>query len=460
MTWRQDEAEGGRERSSIHTETNQTEAHDDRKAIAVIGVMMVLALGFERIPIPLPVAAAAIPGYTLLAVAVALPVVLYTRRVVLTPLSKVVFLFVLFMIIHSIAGVLVDLTLAGAGAPRVIAWIRQVISITAGTAVFLVTREIVSEQSDRQVITLGLLAAALPILVATMTATTALLNVGAPGAVADVIRQTLELRALNRSAGLSLEPSHFGYYLATGVTPLLIAGFYADINDRALVLGSIGVAVSLIGAASVTSGIVMFGLFGSAVLFGPRRRVATILAVVIFGCGMLVLVLAPNSYPAIQIKDLITGNWNLSIQTRAWSTLGPLRAYVLTPRAMLGYGLGGVSVHLPTLVPESAIAGIRGVTYNQMPNLNSMLGRILADGGVVGATLFIWMFRTALRQALHVQRALKRPALMTVAPLALGAIAVGSAIGYGSFALPFLWFWLALIDKRYISVVADENRVK
>jgi hypothetical protein len=55
---------------------------------------------------------------------------------------------------------------------------------------------------------------------------------------------------------------------------------------------------------------------------------------------------------------------------------------------------------------------------------------------------------------------LQRPALMTVAPLALGAIAVGSAIAYGSFALPFLWFWLALIDRRYISVVSEENRVK
>jgi len=442
----------------MHAETNQTDGGDDRKAIAVVGAVLVLALGFERIPIPLPVAAAAIPGYTLLAVAVSVPVVLYTRRVQLTPLSKAVFLFVLFMITHSIVGVVVDLAFTGAGTPRVIAWIRQVISITAGTAVFLVTRETVGERSDRQVITLGLLAAVPPILVAIMTATTVLLNVGAPGAVADAIRQTIELRALNRSAGLSLEPSHFGYYLATGVIPLLIAGFYADINDRALVLGSMGVAVSFIGAASITSGIVLFGLFGSAVLFGPKRRAATILAAVLFGCGVLVLVLAPNSYPAIQIKDLLTGNWNLSIQTRAWSILGPLRAYVLTPRAMLGYGLGGVSVHLQTLVPETATAGIRGVTYNQMPNLNSMLGRILADGGVVGTALFIWVFRTALRQALYVRRAVKTPALMTVAPLALGAIAVGSAIAYGSFALPFFWFWLALIDKRYIYIVSEEDR--
>lgn len=442
----------------MKTKTDRTGLDDSRRATAVVGAVLLLALGFERIPVPLPVAAAAIPGYTLLAVVVAAPVILYARQFELTPLSKVAFLFVLFMIAHSIIGVVVDLSVVGAGTPRVVAWIRQVISITVGMVVFVATRETVGELPDRRIITIGLLAAVPPLLVAIMTATTVLLDVSAPGTVADVVRQAFELRALNRSAGLSLEPSHFGYYLVTGVTPLLIAGYYTDVDDRALVLGAIAVAISFVGAASVTSGIVLCGLFGSAVFFGPKRRAATVLSVGLLACGILVLVLAPSSYPAIQIKYLLTGNWSISIRVRAWSTLGPLRAYLLTPRSTLGYGLGGASVHLPTLVPETAIGGIRGVTYNQMPNLNSMLGRVLADGGVVGATLFVWVFRTALRQALHIRRAVEEEGLMTVAPLALCAIAVGSTIGYGSFALPFLWLWLALIDARYIDVVSEENR--
>lgn len=426
-------------------------------SVFFIAGSLLLTLGFERVPFSLPVEAAAIPAYTLFTLVIATPVLLYQRRLMMTPLSKIIVLFVVYMVCHSMLGVMYDLHYLDAGKTRIVAWIRQVISISAGITVFFVTREITKYQSEQRIIKLCLLAAVPPLLIGSMTATTAFTDVSLPGLIADVIRQRFELRPLNRSSGLSLEPSHFGYYLATGVAPFLIAAYYTDIRDSVVVAGSLGVVVSFAGAASVTSGLVMAGLFGSAVLFGPKRALGIVVTLGLLLGGISLVLFAPNSYPAGMITDLLTGEWNLSISTRAWSTLGPFRAYILTPRAILGYGLGGTSVHLSTLVPQSAIGGIRGVTYNQMPNLNSMLGRVLADGGVIGGLLFLGIFRTALRQALQIRRYTGMNVLMRVAPLSLGALAVGSALGYGSFALPYLWLWLALIDVQYTHFHAEGN---
>ena len=429
-----------------------------RSLVSLFGGVLFLTVTIERIPIPLPVQAGAIPATTLIAVAVVVPLYVARPHITITPLTKLVFLFFGYLVIHSIIWVLIDVSLYGAGTSRIAAWVRQIIALAAGVSVYMTVRLIPSYLSDDSIITHIATGAVPAVILAFLT----ILGIyGGIDPAAEFVRQVrvaFELRPLGqiRAAGLSLEPSHFGYTLATGVIPFLVVGYREGINGRRDLIGFVLVAVvfAFVSAASVTSAVVFTGLLGGIVLFGPNRRIAIIGIVGAAIAVAVLLVVAPGSYPATQFFRLISGKWGVSITTRAWSTLGPIAGYfdVSDPLSILGYGLGGTTTHLEALVPPEAARDLRAVSYNNMPNLNSMVGRILGEGGIIGITIFAMIFREAIGEALAVREYLDQPGIIAIAPAVLCGLAVGAAVAYGSFALPLLWLWLGLIDAKYLQV--------
>lgn len=95
-----------------------------------------------------------------------------------------------------------------------------------------------------------------------------------------------------------------------------------------------------------------------------------------------------------------------------------------------------------------------------MLNLRTLLGRIFAETGLVGVVLFasiIPMAGRELRRAYLRQTDEVGKALLMSARLALVALLLGHTIGHGSLALPYLWFWLAVIDSRWILCCTKER---
>lgn len=164
------------------------------------------------------------------------------------------------------------------------------------------------------------------------------------------------------------------------------------------------------------------------------------------------VILFPDSYVIMQIGNLVSGEWGLSINSRFYSTLGPV-INLLSSYTLLGYGLGGTTIHFSEIVPAFAQAPIAAVTWEQMPNLLTLIGRLLSETGFVGLSLFAMMIFVSLQELRSMcwePTTESRIILLKVSRIALFAILVGITIAHGSFAVPYLWFWLAFIDSRYI----------
>lgn len=420
------------------------------RPFAVISFLLLFSLSFESIP--LPIEAQIVPLASLFAL-LFLPFTI--TRLYITPLLKLVVLFGLFVLLHSIVALFVDVTAPGAGQIRVLAWARQVAALVAGLSVFLVLRRTLVSVSDRFII-LAVVAGALPALAV------GLLNVfcGLTGStfacnVVTGIRSTLVplgFTAPSRASGLSLEPSHFAFYLATIVVPIAFIGFTALKKSLLWVTLLVCTLIAFMWTLSTTGLIVLSSLALGGVLLGPRRGVFVVATVVLFASAVGVAMWLPNNYAIVQIQSLASGDWSISVVRRFYSTFGPV-VNSLSSYTLLGYGLGGTSTHFNEIVPAFAQADMVAVTWEAMPNLSSLIGRILAETGLFGLLLFILIVFVEVKEVRSIcQKSASRRQILflKVAQLAVFAFLVGSMFDYGSFSLPYFWFWLAVIDSRYM----------
>jgi len=417
---------------------------------AVISFLLLFTLSLESLP--LPIQAQIVPLTSLLAL-VFLPFI--TVRVRVTPLFKMVIAFAIFVTIHSVIALFLDITIRGDEVIRLIAWGRQVIGLTAGLSVFLVLRRTLISVSDRFIIS-SVIIGALPAL------GLALLNVlwGLTGSViaGHIVTQVrralipLGFTAPFRASGLSLEPSHFAFYLVVVVIPICLTRLITSkhLFPWAALLGLILITIAY--TFSITGFVVLLVFAIAGILFGPRCHV---FAIAVFSLLLLVGgfgVLFPNNYAVWQAQTLLSGEWSLSITDRLYSTLGPF-INSLSSYTLIGYGLGGTSTHFREIVPVVAQEDIAAVSWEGIPNLRTLIGRILAENGLIGLALFISILIVGLKE-LHCARRARsdqlRSYLLESTRVALVSLLVGITIGHGSFALPYLWFWLALIDSRYL----------
>jgi hypothetical protein len=120
-----------------------------------------------------------------------------------------------------------------------------------------------------------------------------------------------------------------------------------------------------------------------------------------------------------------------------------------------GYGLGGTSTHLAEIVPPEGARAIAKVSWASMPNLKTLIGRIIAETGMLGLILFMYIFAISFREYNDITNAIKQESEMVaikVSFISLMTTLFALSISYGSFATPYLWFWLAFIDSQLIKI--------
>ncbi len=435
------------------------------RLLLLAGLVVLATLGFEMVPLPVR---AQIAPLAALVAALALPAAA-GRAFALprSPILTAVAAFVAFAAVHSVIALAIDALACGPSAVRTAAWLRQLAALGGGAAVFLVLRVTLRELPDgfaARVVALG----ALPGVVL------ALANVawGAfrfrPAAhLVTIARYTVIPPGLavpgnfsdpSRAAGFCFEPSHFSIFLAAVAIPATVV-WVASARRRwvpAVVLAA--EAVALLWSFSVTGVAVAVGILLALALATRFRRAAV--AALGAGCvAFIAVTLAfPRNYVARQTHRvlLLLERGQLaylppSVTVVVYGTIGPF-ARTFSSLNLIGYGLGGTATHADAILPAAALRDIDSASWPGMPNLTTSPGRVFAETGLVGLALFVAMWIAAFSTLARSGRAAPPSGLSTVERAAAVAGLVGLAIAHtikvGSFAVPWVWFWLAYVDAR------------
>ena len=436
--------------------------------LALTGAALVLAMGFETVQLPLTIQAQTIPLTGVLAVFVLPFVALLSGARRFTPLFTIVTAFCAFAAVHSVVALGIDTWLSGSNPVRTTAWLRQLAALAVGFAVFLVLRTTLVAFTERRVATLAVWAACPGVLLALLNVLWGLGVWPDAGKIVWTLRLLTVPRGLvvppyfsqaDRAAGFCSEPSHFAFFLAVIALPptfalLITARRSAWLPHAALAAE----AVAFVWTFSVTGWLVVGGMLLVLALSRPARRVALasmgVTAVLIVGLGLVF----PDNYLLFQARGLWSGlvkgepsGFLPSATVIVFGTLGPF-ARAFSSLNLLGYGLGGTATHLAAMVPAVGQRDIIAASWAGMPTLTTSVGRVFAETGLVGFALFIGIWVVAFRTLRQLRRAPAgdgtAAAMLNAASLALVGLAVGHTVKFGSFALPYLWFWLAYVDSR------------
>jgi len=420
------------------------------KRAEVITFLLLVTLSVEHTP--LPFRAQILPLTSILALAF-LPVTV--NKLELTSLFKVIMLFVAFVLIHSLFALLIDIVVLNVGDIRVLAWARQVIALGMGLAVFLVLRRTLISSSNRFVVYSIIVGAVPAILLAMLNILWYLTGNALAGDIVTVIRSALDYSFISpaRVSGLSQEPAHFAQYLSIIVIPAASIAILTFKNRAFWFIVLCACIVSFIFTFSVTGFVVLMSAILSGILFGPRRELFVVLMIVLLGVTAVGLTLFDNNYAVIQVGRLF-GVWSLSITSRFYGAFGPFMKS-FSSYTLLGYGLGGTATHFTDVVPEFVQSDVASVHWEDMPNLGPLIGRLLAETGLLGLILFTAIIIVCFREISFVSRhASNQTEILFIKIIRIGIIAycIGPGLfGPGSFALPYLWVWLAVVDARYQS---------
>jgi hypothetical protein len=262
-----------------------------------------------------------------------------------------------------------------------------------------------------------------------------------------------------RASGFCFEPSHFAFFLAVIALPPTLVLLITDSRNRWLAgAGLTAEATAFVWAFSVTGWLVAGGMLLVLALSRQTRRIA--LACMGAAAALMVglALVFPDNYIPYQARWIWAAvrqhDW-LALPPSAtvvvFGTLGPF-ARAFSSLNLLGYGLGGTATHLAEMVPAVGQRDIIAASWAGMPTLTTSVGRVFAETGLVGFVLFAGIWVVAFRVLRQLRRAPAgdgaAAAMLGAAALALVGLAVGHTVKFGSFALPYLWFWLAFVDSR------------
>jgi len=432
-----------------------------RDRLLLVGGAAVLAtLGFETVP--LPVRAQITPLATLIAVLV-LPAALGAAfSLPRSPLLVIVLAFGAFAAVHSVVALGIDALVSGPNPIRTAAWLRQLAALAGGVAVFAVARVTLTRLSDGAVARTVALGALPGVVLALLDVAWGALRFKPAAHVVTVVRYTMIPPGLavpgnfsdpRRAAGFCFEPSHFSIFLATVAIPATVV-WLSRARRRWVPAALVALeAVALQWAFSITGVAVVAGIL-LALAFASRFRRPALAALAGGALTLAVLTVAfPKNYIAHQaarvVSMLVRGDYAdlpPSVTVVVFGTLGPF-ARVFSSLNLLGYGLGGTATHAAAVLPAAALRDVGLASWPEMPNLTTSLGRVFAETGLVGLVLFAGMWVVAFRRLVREGDAVTGAS--RVAALAgLAGLAIAHVIKVGSFAVPFVWFWLAYVDAR------------
>jgi len=445
------------------------------RMLAFAGAAVLATLGFEIVP--LPIRAQITPLATLIAI-VALPAALgRVRALPRSPIFTAVLAFVAFATVHSVVALGIDALACGPSQIRTTAWLRQLAALAAGAAVFAVLRVTLQELPDRTVARTVAIGALPGVLLAAVNVAWGALRVVPAARIVTIVRYTVIPPGLKvpgnfsdpgRASGFCFEPSHFSIFLATIAIPATVVWLAGTRRRRWLPIALIALeSVALLWAFSITGVAVVAAILLALAVVGRFRRLA--LAALASGCVVLAVLTAtfPKNYIAHQVRKVA---WMLargdyadlppSVTVVFYGTFGPF-ARALSSLNLLGYGLGGTATHAAAILPPAALRDIKLASWSDMPNLTTSVGRVFAETGLVGLGLFAAMWVTAFRRLSRRPGAPPpgglSPTLRVAAVAGVVGLAIAHTIKLGSFAIPFMWFWLAYLDARTTAGGADRS---
>jgi len=326
---------------------------------------------------------------------------------------------------------------------RLAAYVRQLLPLAGGLLLFLTVRTWFAPSGASRAFLLGVLAGGL------LSVGIGLLQqAGFP--LEERFREFLGFPFFpGRTAGLAAEPAHFATLLVLlGIPVGLILAFQERGFNRFLGILFLLLCGPALFFSKSTVGLFLLGFFvlgfivASLLLGGRWASLSMFLTISLLALGVFLL---REAYPRAQLEALLSGEPTVSFYDRFFGLLGGFYAWFNEPRALLGYGLGGHGYRLEVILPQEVALQVLEVKDESFPALNSLMGRVAADGGMVGfALLFalvIYGFRQAGLLAAHfgpVGLILFSAWSATVAAVALG--------GQGSLAAPPFWFWLAVLS--------------
>ncbi len=415
--------------------------------LVAAGSMLLLTMQFQTTPLGLQ--AQNIPLTSVLAL-LCLPFAVL--RIPRSPLMTATALFACYVILLSLVWLIADLFDGGTDV-RIISWARQFGAFVAGMATFTVLRSTMISLDDHQIARYVFLGT-IPLFVLSI------LNIGWgalglewAGDIVQTTREVLVPRGYTssmRATGLATEPSTLAGSIVVIILPLLL--FLGRVREHRWVFSLLLIVTTLtFGWTFSFSGLVLLIMvLMMGVILGPDRRMMVVVITVFLVLGLAALVLFPSNQVLRHTTALALGRENISFIDRFYSTFGPfLQSF--SSLTTLGYGLGGTVTHFREMVPPDVQADILAVKWKELPNLGTLIGRIFGETGLIGFSLFSTMIGIALFQ---IKRTLsggaEDPRFLQIVRFGLLAALLSSAMIFGSFHTPYLWFWLAVADSRYM----------
>jgi hypothetical protein len=421
----------------------------EKRFYVFVGAMLLLTLQFQTVPVPVGIQM--MPLTSLLALA---STVFVIHRIERSLLLTCVVAFVSYAIIHSLVALSLDLA-AGDPAIRFTSWLRQIAALLAGFSVFLVLRTCLQNFSNQRILWVVIVGSVPALLLAVLNILWGGFGQLWAGAIVDGVRSVvapLGYTSAVRASGFSSEPAMFATVIAILMLPLL---FYLYLHRTKRIRTFLLFFVTMLVFAWTFSlvGVMLVLCLAIAGFFvGPKRSFFAKVGAFFLTAVICALILIPSNQIMKHGRSLLLGQSNVSFIDRYYGLVGPFMMSYST-LTMFGYGLGGTVTHFHDVLPTEVQAAVASVKWKDLPNLSTLVGRIFAETGVVGFALFILIAGVAFWQCRRARRLLKDPddwIFLASAQLGLVVTLVSVATALGSFHMPYLWFWLAVIDARFI----------
>lgn len=438
----------------------------NKKIINILGFILLAGMSIQSLHVP--ISASIKPLTPFVAPFVLLVVVYQSKQLIITPLFVIITLFLIFSLVHSGLVISAQYYLQNFPPVRYVSWSHQVFALVIGTSVFYTLRNLLRRIKNDRALHFIIIGSALPLITSIFEIIWSITGYRIARSIVVVIKgisaETSKI-VRYRVSGIALEPSHHALYLVLVVLPIIILllsnayGNRSQLDRKLLLVTGVISILSLIFTGSST-GYINFGilliciitLFHVNIRHKIKKRLIS--SVTILAVGVTVFsryLFSYGQYSITQISRLLTGPWTPSISSRFYSTFGPI-LNIESSYTFIGYGLGGAPVYIDDILPPNGSSTIVEVSWSYMPDLKTLIGRVIAETGIIGLILFTLIFITSLTECRTVTNGADESKTITARLATAGLITTFFSLGisYGSFATPYLWFWLAFIDSQYI----------
>lgn len=431
-----------------------------KKAVFLpIAAILLLSLQFQTLPIRIQIQS--LPLTTVFAL-LFLPFVI--GRIPRSPLLSILAIFFGFVFLHSLILLLVDL-FANQPDTRFIAWARQSFALFAGIATFLVFRTAFLHVSLQQIFKFIAWGTIPALLLSVLNILWGAFGQGWAGGIVVGIRDFMSPDGYTsplRATGFATEPASLATSLVVTLLPVLFVYFDQKRNRFWTIVLLILATASFMWTFSTVGLLLMLGVLGAGLLFGPKRKIILLVFTLFVGATLMVTFLFPSNQILRHAGAIAAGRANVSFTDRFYSAVGPFMEG-LSSYSIVGYGLGGISTHFREVLPTQFQAEILATKWKEFPNLAILFGRVFAETGAIGFLLFLSAIYATFRELRFVIRGDNNPqSTLAYLSIRLGFVAacIAMLISIGPYHTPYLWLWMALIDSKFVLLGEKWNHFK